>query len=120
MGCAWPRPTTVRGGLKNCSDTIPVNKIVAGRLGCLQCGGQTNDIRFTARPAGDLEPDRHSVASETRAKSSRGKAQKIERVCVIDPGDQSSMCEAGRLVQTTVKGGHRYDGRKDRAKIVKL
>src|ERR1700722_12712550 len=30
---------------------IPVNKIVPGRLGCLQCGGQTNDIRFTARPA---------------------------------------------------------------------
>ena len=93
----------VRGDLKNCSDTIPVSKIVAGRLGCLQCGGQTNDIRFTARPAGDLEPDRHSVASQTRAKSSRGKAQKIERVCVIDPGDQSSMCEVGRLVQTAVK-----------------
>ena len=30
------------------------------------------------------------------------------------------MCEAGRLVQTTVKRGHRYDGRKDRVMIVKL
>jgi hypothetical protein len=97
-----------------------VGQIVTGRMGRLQRGGKAKEVGFTAWPAGDLEPNRHAVASQTRAQGSGGKTQKIERVCVIDLGDQGSMREAGRLVQTAVERGYRQDGGKNRIVLVKL